>query len=385
MSRSVRDLRELICVSRLTIRDSDEDLSCTDSDDADINRDVEVKNPLSSSGTESRQSSAQSLKGRSSRDVVSPDSGIGTNGRPASPVNDQESLPDFSTASFVKTKITSGPIVGGMRRKKKRKLKPVERVPHTQYPRRPRQLPSLPGSVQPIDSRPSSSSSDDAVRHGISYLKAEDRPLDLGESAVKKKGNFDGALMYLDATLISEWLAQSNANITDLTCWCHSDENYVQFAHFWLSEFPDLQKQEIFKLEYSIVLDQLGFAFQAGLSCGAVKRKELSKFLEAVLREYPGRLFSSKGPHLFLDHLDVLTSERQSSYKCLLSDVKVSTRIKQHAQWCLAVRSFALVSIWMAIVNFYRKLVPKTSQTSTPISVIGSTDPLPNRIEQAVR
>lgn len=52
---------------------------------------------------------------------------------------------------------------------------------------------------------------------------------------------------------------------------------------------------------------------------------------------------SSKGAHLFLDYLDVLTSERATAYRRLLSDVKCGTKVKQYAQWLLAIRSFSLV------------------------------------------
>jgi hypothetical protein len=48
----------------------------------------------------------------------------------------------------------------------------------------------------------------------------------------------------------------------------------------------------------------------------------------------------------------------------MLSDVKCSTRNKQYAQWLLATRSFAIVSCWSAIVNFYRNLLDRLQQSN---------------------
>jgi hypothetical protein len=51
-------------------------------------------------------------------------------------------------------------------------------------------------------------------------------------------------------------------------------------------------------------------------------------------------------------------------YKKMLSDVKCSTRNKQYALWLLATRSFAIVSCWSAIVNFYRNLLDRLQQSN---------------------
>ena len=146
-----------------------------------------------------------------------------------------------------------------------------------------------------------------------------------------------------------------------MTNWCHQKENYVQFAHFWLSEMPQLQRQEILKLEYSIVMDQFNLAFAPGRDVNQIKYKDIVHFAQAVFREYPANLFSSKGSYTFLNYLDILTSERTSEYRKLLTDVRCSTRIRQHAQWTLACRAFCLVSVWSAVLKFYRTLQSDTS------------------------
>lgn len=197
-------------------------------------------------------------------------------------------------------------------------------------------------------------------------------------------------LTFIDANLLSEWLQTSNRNVTDLATFCHAGENFVQFAHFWLSEFPDHQKHEIFRLEHSIVLDNLSFAFALGRQSGDVRRRDVTKFMEAIFREYPAKLLSVKGPHLFLNYLDVLSSERQEAYKQVLSDVKCSTRVKCHAQWTLGIRSYALVNVWTAVVNFYRKFLRDTGADQNiarpvPISAVNKNDPYEVRMYQAIR
>ena len=209
-------------------------------------------------------------------------------------------------------------------------------------------------------------------------------------SVPHQDGNFDEMLTFIDATLLSEWLQTSNRNVTDLATFCHAGENFVRFAHFWLSDFPDYQKHEIFKLEHSIILDNLNFAFAMGKDAGVIKHRDITKFMEAVFREYPGKLLSVKGPHLFLDYLDVLSSERQESYKKVLSDVKCSTRVKSHAQWTLGMRSYCLVSVWTSVVNFYRKFLRDTGmdkQLATPVPLAGvnKDDPYEVRMYQAIR
>lgn len=70
MSRGVRDLRDLICVSRLTVRDSDEEVI---SDDEVVVKDLDALSISSAS-------SVESLKRTNSVERhVSPDSGCVTN------------------------------------------------------------------------------------------------------------------------------------------------------------------------------------------------------------------------------------------------------------------------------------------------------------------
>ena len=381
MSRGIRDLRDLICVSRLTVRHSDEEIFS--SDDEDIEKLSRKYSSSSLSSTDpSRESSATSRKG-----LPSPDSGIATNGN--SPQESVENVNVVKPKTTEKVAVVPHPPVNSekgasipraFKKKKKKKRIPIQPVYHDL----PKTVP-LPPVKSSAHSGPYSSSSESYQSELISP-----RQNVIVGSSVIKGANFDELLTYLDATIVAEWLQISNKHVTDLATWGHAGENFVHFAHFWLSQFPDTQKHEIFKLEHGILVDNLNFAFAAGRGSGEVKRRDITDFLKAVFREYPEKLLSMKGNFLFLDHLEVLSCERHESYKVLLSDVKCSTRNKQHAQWILAVRAFTLVSVWMSVMNFYRKLLTAQRRSPgqappVPLDSISKSNPNQLRMYQAIR
>jgi len=91
----------------------------------------------------------------------------------------------------------------------------------------------------------------------------------------------------------------------------------------------------------------------------------------AVLREYPDRLVGHRGSYLFLDYLEILVSERKADYLRLLTDVRISTRNRQLAQWLLAIRSFGLLSIWTAVISFFRQLHESQAlPSSVPVDLV---------------
>lgn len=374
MSRGIRDLRDLICVSRLTIRHSDDELFSSDEENF-------IQRPGSSSisGTEASPESSAIQRRQSN----SPDSGIATNGN--SPQDSSEIIKKPDKEPHPPSTVRQKDVPRAFRKKKKKKKATVE----TQLVRHelPKAAP-LPPVTQWTHSRPSSSSSESGKNGLASPDFTNTAEYCLKDTVID--GNFDEMLTYLDATLVSEWLQTSSHNVTDMATWCHAGENFVQFAHFWLSQFPDVQKNEFFKLEHSIIVDNLNFAFAPGRRDGLIKHKDLIRFVKAIFREYPEKLLSMKGQYLFLDYLDILSSERQDAYRQLLSDVKCSTRIKQHAQWVLAIRSFTLVSLWMSVLNFYRKLVESRGDSGkiaepVPIASVNKKDPYQVRMYHAIR
>lgn len=293
MTRSVKDLRELICVSRLSIRDSDDD------DDYDLLR------PLSSLSIYG-ESSAGLVNGNGDFAVPRPPSSargpsrLRSGERPQSAQS--KSLSEYSSFNFRTTPL---PPVGG-------------------------------------GSRPSSSSGSSS---------GSDRP----GSGEAPSNNFDDILQYLAEVAITEWLQRTTQMLNELTVWCQDLDHFVDFAQFWLTEFPDSQRLGIYKLEIGIIADELIAALGDAYKEGKIRPSDISRVVSAVLKEYPTKLCSVQGPHVFLDVLDTITSHQKTQeYKRLLTDTKASTRNGTCAQSLLALRAFTLVSVWTSVVNFYK-------------------------------
>ncbi|XP_060064137.1 uncharacterized protein LOC132544543 [Ylistrum balloti] len=373
MSRGVRDLRDLICVSRLTFRDSDDEEPQFLTDDEVVAKEFDQ---LSISSSDSVGGVESTNGGRH----ISPDSGCVTNGStpPELPVEEDTHL---STTPVV---VKSPPVptkVGRTRRKKKR----VHKVLSTEPTRH--ELPKPP-RIPPLRSQYKTNFSSD----NDSDVDMESQPLQRYGSQIansrksQAQGNFDEVLCYMDATVVSNWLERANRMVTEITSYCNSEDNFVTFAHFWFSGFEDVQKIELFDLEHSILVEEMSFAFAVGKDQGKVNQRDINNFIRALFREYPDKLLSAKGPNMFLNHLDVLSSQKHTQYKKLLSDVKCSTKNKQYAQWILATRSFALVSVWSAVVNFYRNLLGKVSPPRPPSSRLSVEEDINlTRLGQAIR
>lgn len=338
-------MRELVCVSRLSYHESDDEV---------LSEEDSVQRTLSSlsfsdgsSGSSTSRSSSAGTKPEPLR-LQSPDSGFTTNGSP----EDRLELAALATQATAQTKCK--PV------KKKRKKKMTPNFPPQHDLPKPPVLPPVSKETYLVTGNPDSSPE--------STTRTNHCP--------NPKGNYDGMLTYMDATMVAEWLTNANSSLEDLLAYCQQGDHFVQFAHFWLSEFPEVQKQEIYQMEHEILVEEVGLAFAVGKEANKVSRREITDLVSALFREYPKKLMSAKGSELFLDYLDILTSDKAERYKKLLADVRCSTRNRQYAQWLLATRSFALVSIWSAVINFYRNLLiqmGKTSGHSTPVVAGGSS------------
>lgn len=191
-------------------------------------------------------------------------------------------------------------------------------------------------------------------------------------------GNFDEVLTYIDASVVSEWLNRANRLLKKMIKW-HQDnselslcsnkylkhESFIIFCNFWLGnndhiKFTDKQRRNLIEMEYHIIRDEVMQAFQIGLESQTISINNINQLLKAVFKEYPIQLLSFRGPYLFLDFIDILCSNRDNEYKKLLSDVKCRTINKQYAQWLLSIRSFALINMCWSIIKFYKKTIKES-------------------------
>lgn len=293
MSRSVKDLRELINVSRLSYRDDEEEDELYHSSSPESLQEfgdipLEVAQPAL---PKRRNKDLAPLSSKETR--VSPPLSAGSSGRgsPLPPIG------ALSTAS----------------------------------------LSSL-GRTSPVQS-----------------ISATNRVISAGRKDLKtSKPNFDSILLYMDSTVLGDWLTKANSLIKQLTSWLHYNDNFIQFAHFWLSEMPRSKQRELIEMEFSILLEEICFAFGTGLEGRSVSHQDISAFARAVFWEYPEKFHNSETKDFFLNILLCLCSGRKNNYRALLSDVHCSTLNKQFVQLILATRAFAIVSICSGVLEFFK-------------------------------
>lgn len=311
MSRSVRDLRELINVSRLSYRDEDEvDDLCYESAQDFGGMPLEVSQP--------------SLPKRKNKDLAP----LSSKGKPVSPP------------------LSSGSSGRGS------------------------PLPPIGASNSPsTNNSPSSSGRNSPVAlDGDQVISA--RQKDVKPS----RCNFDNILLYMDSTVVGDWLTKANDSVKQLTSWLHYNDNFVQFAHFWLSEMPRSQRRELIEMEFSIFMEELYFAFGAGLQGGAITCEDISAFARAVFWEYPEKFHNSETKDFFLSILLCLCSGRKNNYRALLSDVQCSTSMKQFVQLILATRAFAVVNICHGVLEFFKKAFQRSAYAAlTDSSVVSKS------------
>ncbi|KAF7243025.1 Small integral membrane protein 10-like protein 2A, partial [Varanus komodoensis] len=163
---------------------------------------------------------------------------------------------------------------------------------------------------------------------------------------------FEKIFNSFDSTVVTGWLQRAHNFISKMGLWSLSGDNFVRFAHFWLSELQDNQKQQLLELEMGVIEDEVRLAFLGGSDSKKFPPSDLNCVLAAALSEYPTGLVNNQNPFIFLDCLNLMSSANTPEYKEMLSSIQCATKNPQIAQWLLAMRAFALASLWLAIVKF---------------------------------
>ncbi|XP_078009022.1 protein FAM220A isoform X4 [Phascolarctos cinereus] len=170
------------------------------------------------------------------------------------------------------------------------------------------------------------------------------------------KEHFAKIFCGINEAVVSDWLERAICSINDLREWCHIGDNFVRFANFWLSELSYKQKVNLLQLEMGLFEDELQSAFFEELGT-ELQLSHLHAVLSATLCEYPEVLLNDETKYVFLDYLNLMSSEQTIEYKKMLSSLKCTTNNLQIALWLLALRAFALASLWHAVVKFYKAVV----------------------------
>uniref|UniRef100_A0A5F8G5L9 Family with sequence similarity 220 member A n=1 Tax=Monodelphis domestica TaxID=13616 RepID=A0A5F8G5L9_MONDO len=179
------------------------------------------------------------------------------------------------------------------------------------------------------------------------------------------KEHFAKIFCGLNEALVSDWLERAIYSINDLREWCHIGDNFVRFANFWLSELPYKQKLNLLQLEMGLFDDELQSAFFEEVGA-ELEFSHLHSVRSATLCEYPEVLLNDETKYVFLDYLNLMSSEQTIEYKKMLSGLKCTTNNLQIALWLLALRAFALANLWHAVVKFYKAMVSSQPPPGLP-------------------
>ncbi|XP_067317783.1 putative protein FAM220BP isoform X3 [Anolis sagrei] len=188
----------------------------------------------------------------------------------------------------------------------------------------------------------------------------------LGVLFPPEKDIFEKLFNSFDSTAVAGWLETAHNLISEMGEWSCSGDNFVHFAHFWLSELQFNQKQQLLELEMGVIEDEVRLSFLEGPDSKEIQPSELNSILAASLSEYPMGLVNNQNAFIFLDYLNLMSSVDASGYKEMLSNIQYTIKNPQITQWLLAIRAFALASLWHAIVKFYKTLVHTQQSSEQP-------------------
>ena len=381
MARSVKDLRELISVSRLSMsmRVSDTE---SEEDEADIeDRENVYDNPGSvsfeeaqilSGSSSGRTSSSGSTEVHKRTDIIV--------GRPNSAIGSRAALPDFRgyklhqhdhvyVTSSSSSKVGSA-LVPESGRNHMARMEFLEDPlnnheesavhkysPKHEHKRKDKSNPvinhDLPKKYSPIP--PIGSSREGSVCSTASGSSGVRSP-NTGDKEEQTTDETEIVLQYIDVSVIGNWLERCNEQLDSITQWLTAEFNFVQIAKFLLVELHKTKRKQLLEMEYSILIDELKIAFKVGIETRKVKYIHISRLLQTVFHEYPKKLLGRNSTVFLLNTLCTFCAGKNNAYKRLLSNVKYSTTNKQIIQWLLAIRAFSLINLCAGVIMFHKQL-----------------------------
>ena len=197
-----------------------------------------------------------------------------------------------------------------------------------------------------------------AAQVAPSHYSALDFHRPLGGDAVGShaaEGTAEDVVARIDKEYLKELLAQSSSNVAALSLWWADPVKACKFMHFWLREIDERKRLELLQMEYSIVREEVQALFAVPLATGDVKVTQTHGLLHAVLHEYPSAFCGANGRKVVIDVICLLASEKRDEFKKLLTDVHLSSRSKPAIESFLSLRSFGLVSMMHSVICFFCK------------------------------
>lgn len=351
MSRSVKDLRELICISRLSFgndeydNDIGEDLLPRENYDAAESLTSTEKgssNRPHQESTDDKFAQSCSLEGQQAySDLSSFDGKTYVDIPPRGNISHKD-----GRAS--REEINNGVVVGRPKSAIGRVRRPISAIKNTQ---------------NKMIMKITETQSVKVKMNGNSQVAENDeKSSSINQFYVNQdtKRNYidrtEKILQFIDASVIANWLERSNGELDDIIKWLRAGNNFIQFANFMLEEFCNAKWNELIGMEISFILGELELAFKVGLTDRQLRGDDLDFLLSIILNEFPSKLLGEQGSSYMLKILIAFCCGKDKGYKKVLSNVEFTTHNKQYIQWLLAMRAFSLVSLTNGIVTFYKRL-----------------------------
>jgi len=167
---------------------------------------------------------------------------------------------------------------------------------------------------------------------------------------------------------VKGFLKKSQVMLNVLHHWWWADTNSLEFLNWWFTKLGLEQRVDWFKLECSILLEEISNSVETRVS-----RQKVMEFLLCVLHEHPNQFCSESEINRLPDMIETLVASDKREYCELLSHVKCKT---SKPETVLGLRTYTVIGVCYAAVSFYRKLVTEkihsenrpTSRSRTGIS-----------------
>ena len=148
---------------------------------------------------------------------------------------------------------------------------------------------------------------------------------------------------------VKGFLKKSQIMLNVLHHWWWDDTNSLEFLNWWFTKLGLEQRVDWFKLECSILLEEISSSVETRVS-----RQKVMEFLLSILHEHPNQFCSESETNRLPDMIETLVAGDKRRYCELLSDVKCKTSKQETV---LGIRTYTVIGICYAAVSFYRKLV----------------------------
>ena len=152
----------------------------------------------------------------------------------------------------------------------------------------------------------------------------------------------------IDESSIIRFLQKSQIKLNVLVHWWWDDINSLQFLNWWFTKFSYEMRCDWFKLECSILLEEISAVIKT-----TVPNRKVMEFLLKILHEHSDRFCDEDEGSCLPNMIEVLVSNDKNRYCALLSDVKMKSAKQERI---LALRSHFIISLCYAATKFYKKL-----------------------------